>query len=297
MSIAAIILTKNEELHIERCIASLRGVCDEVFVVDSFSTDRTVEIAKKLGAQVFQNAWKNYATQFNWALANCPIKSDWLWRIDADEYLSGGLGEAVKKRIDGADEAVNGFYVRKKIVFMGRELLHGGWYPSYHLKVWKRGFGDCEDKWMDEHIRVFSGRTDVVEVGDQVDDNLNSLTWWTEKHNGYATREMVDMLSIEYDLRKEEEVEPKFFGTEEQRKRWLKIKYVKFPLFVRPFLNFVLRYIFKGGFLDGKQGLVWHFLQGFWYRFLVDAKIYEVKKKFNWNDVEIANYLKKTFLS
>lgn len=297
MSIAAIILTKNEELHIERCIASLKGVCDEVFVVDSFSTDRTVEIAKALGATVLQNAWKNYATQFNWALANCPIKSDWLWRIDADEYLSGGLGEAVKMRIDGADEAVNGFYVRKKIVFMGRKLLHGGWYPSYHLKVWRRGFGDCEDKWMDEHIRVFSGRTEVVEVGDQVDDNLNSLTWWTEKHNGYATREMVDMLSIEYDLRKEEEVEPKFFGTEEQRKRWLKIKYVKFPLFVRPFLNFVLRYIFKGGFLDGKQGLVWHFLQGFWYRFLVDAKIYEVKKKFNWNDVEIANYLKKTFLS
>lgn len=297
MSIAAIILTKNEELHIERCIASLKGVCDEVFVVDSFSTDRTVEIAKKLGATVLQNSWKNYATQFNWALANCPIKSDWLWRIDADEYLSGGLGEAVKMRIDGADEAVNGFYVRKKIVFMGRELLHGGWYPSYHLKVWRRGFGDCEDKWMDEHIRVFSGRTEVVEVGDQVDDNLNSLTWWTEKHNGYATREMVDMLSIEYNLRKEEEVEPKFFGTEEQRKRWLKIKYVKFPLFVRPFLNFVLRYIFKGGFLDGKQGLVWHFLQGFWYRFLVDAKIYEVKKKFNWNDVEIANYLKKTFLS
>lgn len=297
MSIAAIILTKNEELHIERCISSLKGVCDEVFVVDSFSTDRTVEIAKTLGATVLQNAWKNYATQFNWALANCPIKSNWLWRIDADEYLSGGLGEAVKMRIDGADEAVNGFYVRKKIVFMGRELLHGGWYPSYHLKVWRRGFGDCEDKWMDEHIRVFSGRTEVVEVGDQVDDNLNSLTWWTEKHNGYATREMVDMLSIEYDLRKEEEVEPKFFGTEEQRKRWLKIKYVKFPLFVRPFLNFMLRYIFKGGFLDGKQGLVWHFLQGFWYRFLVDAKIYEVKKRFNWNDVEIANYLKKTFLS
>lgn len=297
MSIAAIILTKNEELHIERCISSLKGVCDEVFVVDSFSTDRTVEIAKALGATVLQNAWKNYATQFNWALANCPIKSDWLWRIDADEYLSGGLGEAVKKRIDGADEAVNGFYVCKKIVFMGRELLHGGWYPSYHLKVWRRGFGDCEDKWMDEHIRIFSGKADVVEVGDQVDDNLNSLTWWTEKHNGYATREMVDMLSIEYNLRKEEEVEPKFFGTEEQRKRWLKIKYVKFPLFVRPFLNFVLRYIFKGGFLDGKQGLVWHFLQGFWYRFLVDAKIYEVKKKFNWNDVEIANYLKKTFLS
>ena len=127
---------------------------------------------------------------------------------------------------------------------------------------------------------------------------MNDLTWWTDKHNGYATREMVDMLMMQYGLdAKAQEVIPKFFGTEEQRKRWLKIKYIKSPLFVRPFINFVWRYILKGGFLDGKEGFIWHILQGFWYRMLVDAKIYEIKKRFNYNEEAIKNYLKDNYLT
>ncbi len=295
-TIAAIILTYNEEKHIERCINSLKGVCDEIFVVDSFSKDKTQEIARSLGAQVFQNPWKNYATQFNWALENCPITSEWIWRIDADEFLEGELGAAMKRDIAACGEDINGVYVRKRIDFMERSLLHGGWYPSYHLKVWRRGFGDCENRWMDEHIRLFSGGTITVNEGNQVDANLNDLTWWTEKHNGYATREMVDMLMMEYSVDMNgTKVTPKFFGTEEQRKRWLKIRYIKAPLFLRPFINFTIRYIFKAGFLDGKQGFIWHFLQGFWYRFLVDAKIYELKSRFNWDREAIAKYLSDTY--
>lgn len=149
---------------------------------------------------------------------------------------------------------------------------------------------------MDEHIRLFDGIAITVENGDQVDANLNDLTWWTEKHNGYATREMADMLMAEYGLdNRNREVVAKFFGTEEQRKRWLKLKYVKAPLFVRPFVNFFLRYILKGGFLDGKEGFVWHVLQGFWYRMLVDAKIYEIKKRFNFDDEKIKTYIKHKY--
>ena len=151
---------------------------------------------------------------------------------------------------------------------------------------------------MDEHIRIFDGTTITVEEGNQVDANLNSLTWWTQKHNGYATREMVDMLMMEYGLdAKAQEVVPKFFGTEEQRKRWLKMKYVKFPLFIRPFINFFLRYILKAGFLDGKEGFIWHILQGFWYRMLVDAKIFELKKKFGFDDAKIKEYLKENYVN
>ena len=279
-SIAAIILTYNEEKHISRCINSLKNICEEIFVIDSFSKDRTVEIAKEAGAQVYQNPWKNYATQFNWGLKNCPITTEWIWRIDADEFLEGNLGPAMKKALAECNNEVNGVYVRKRIDFMGKPLLHGGWYPSYHLKVWRRGHGECENRWMDEHIRIFSGTTITVEEGNQVDANLNDLTWWTEKHNGYATREMADMLMMEYGLDdRGKEVQAKFWGTEEQRKRWLKVKYIKAPLFLRPFINFNIRYILKGGFLDGKEGFIWHFLQGFWYRFLVDAKIYEIKKE------------------
>jgi len=266
--------------------------------VDSFSTDNTCELAEKLGAKVYKNPWKNYATQFNYGVYHCNIQSEWIWRIDADEFLEGELGTAVKEAVSKCSNQVNGVYVRKRIDFMNRSLLHGGWYPSYHLKVFRRGHGDCENRWMDEHIRIFDGGTITVDDGNQVDANLNDLTWWTDKHNGYATREMVDMLMMQYGLdAKAQEVIPKFFGTEEQRKRWLKIKYIKSPLFVRPFINFVWRYILKGGFLDGKEGFIWHILQGFWYRMLVDAKIYEIKKRFNYNEEAIKNYLKDNYLT
>lgn len=297
-SIAAIVLTKNEEKHIVRCLESIRDVCDDIVVVDCFSDDRTVELAESFGARVVQHPWKNYATQLNYGIHQCGITADWIWRIDADEYIEGGLGQAVNDFIQTAPDDVNGIYVRKRIDFMGRPLLHGGWYPSYHLKVFRRGHGDCENRWMDEHIRLFDGRTITIEQGNQVDANLNDLTWWTEKHNGYATREMADMLMMEYGLDATAEgVVPKFFGTEEQRKRWLKIKYIKTPLFVRPFINFTLRYIIRGGFLDGREGFLWHILQGFWYRMLVDAKIFELKKKFGWDKDRIKEYLTQTYLS
>ena len=297
-SIAAIILTKNEERHIARCIQSLKTICDEIIVVDSFSTDRTCQIAEQLGARIYRNPWKNYATQFNYGVYQCQIQSEWIWRIDADEFLEGKIGLAVKETVSKCASDVNGIYVRKRIDFMGKPLLHGGWYPSYHLKVFRKGHGDCENRWMDEHIRIFDGITITVTEGNQVDANLNDLSWWTEKHNGYATREMVDMLMMEYGMdAKSEEVVPNFFGTEEQRKRWLKMKYVKAPLFVRPFINFILRYVFKAGFLDGKEGFIWHVLQGFWYRMLVEAKIYEIKKRFDFDAVRIKVYLKENWIN
>lgn len=297
VTLAAVILTKNESKHIERCLDSLKGVIDDVVIVDCYSSDDTKERAEALGARVIQHPWKNYATQLNYGIYECGITADWIWRIDADEFLEGNLGEAVKKYIQNAPDDVNGIYVRKRIDFMGRPLLHGGWYPSYHLKVFRRGHGDCENRWMDEHIRLFDGKTITIEDGNQVDANLNDLTWWTEKHNGYATREMVDMLMMEYGLdAKAEEVVPKFFGTEEQRKRWLKLKYVKAPLFIRPFINFGYRYILKGGFLDGKEGFVWHILQGFWYRMLVDAKVFELKKKYNFNDKKIIHFFEEKYM-
>lgn len=296
-TIAAIILTYNEEKHIKRCIWSLNPVCDQVFVIDSGSTDRTVEIAKEAGAtQVLVNPWKNYATQFNWALENAPINSEWVWRIDADEYLDKGLGESVKKAIQESPDDVTGLYVRRRIDFMGHPLLHGGWYPQYHLKIWKFGHGACENRWMDEHIRLDDGRTIMIEQGDQVDANLKDMGWWTQKHNGYATREMVDMLMMEYGMDDDaNEIEPKLFGTGPQRKRWLKLRYVKAPLFVRPFINFILRYFIKRGFLDGKAGLFWNFLQGFWYRFLVDAKIFEVKRRFGGDEQRIKAWLNENY--
>lgn len=292
--IAAIILTYNEEKHIVRCIQSLSALVDEVFVVDSFSTDKTVELATGLGAKAYQNPWKNYASQFNWALRNCPISADWVWRIDADEYLEACDSMAIKGQIVSLPEDVTGIYVKRKIVFMGRPLLHGGWFPAWHLKLWRNGKGFCENRWMDEHIKLSEGRTVELDLV-QVDENLNDLSWWTQKHNSYASREMVDMLDIQYGIFNENTVVPRFFGTEEQRKRWLKLHYLRLPLFVRPVLYFIYRYFIKLGFLDGKAGFVWYILQGFWYRCLVDAKIFELRRRFR-NDTEaIIQHIRESY--
>lgn len=295
-TLAAIILTYNEEQHITKCINSIKDVVDEIYVIDSFSTDKTVEIAKALGANVFQNPWKNYATQFNWALENCNIKTDWIWRIDADEYANEKLIENLKKQMPNIKEQVTGIYVRRGIVFLGKLLKHGTWAPRWNLKIFRNKVGRCENRWMDEHIILEYGEKIQVE-GYQIDENFNDFTWWTDKHNHYATREMVDMLFTKYQLGTNNEVESKLFGTNEQRKRWMKVRYINTPLFIRPFINFSYRYIFRFGFLDGKQGFIWHILQGFWYRFLVDAKLFELKLRFKNDDNAIKEHIKKTYYS
>lgn len=294
-TIAALILTFNEEKHIARCIQSLKNSCKEIIVVDSFSTDRTYEIAVSMGATVYQHKWINYAIQLNWGLAKCPEYIDWIWRIDADEYVESSLATKVKGLLPTIDNDVNGIIVNKKNIFMGRPLLHGGWYPQRQLKIIRRGYGTCEDTWMDEHMVLYSGKTITVE-GDQIDENLNDLTWWTQKHNGYATREAINMLIFKYSMQQTTEtVAARFFGTDAERKRWLKMRYINMPLFIRPFLNFFVRYVLWGGFLDGVPGLVWHVLQGFWYRFLVDAKIYEIKKCFDGDEEKIKQYIQENY--
>lgn len=293
-TITAIILTYNESQHIERCINSIKGIADEVIVVDSFSTDNTLLLAEILGAKVYKNLWKNYATQFNWALENCNIQSEWVWRIDADEYIETNDKVDIKKSLNNLNDSITGVYIKRKIVFMQKPLLYGGWYPVWHLKIWRNGKGACENRWMDEHIKLTEGITTNLDIV-QVDKNLNNLTWWTEKHNSYATREMIDLLDTKYQIFTNNEVIPKLLGSGEQRKRWLKLAYLKLPLFIRPIIYFVYRYIFRLGFLDGKEGFVWHVLQGFWYRFLVDAKIFELQKRFNFNENEIVAYIKETY--
>ena len=274
--ITVLILTYNEEQHIERCITSLKPFAKEIILIDSFSTDRTIEIARLMGAKVLQNPWpNNHAIQFNWGLEHADIQTKWVMRMDADEYVTPELSEEIVSKLESLHVNTTGVFVKRRVYFMDRWIKHGGYYPTWLLRIWQYGKGNCEERWMDEHIKVTEGAT-VQFQHDIVDHNLNNLTWWTNKHNNYATREAIDILNIIYNFMQYDEVEPKLFGSQAQRKRWLKMRYAKLPLFVRPFIYFHLRYIFQLGFLDGRPGLVWHFLQGFWYRFLVDSKINEL---------------------
>lgn len=278
MSITAVILTFNEEQHLERCLDSLRGVVSRICIVDSFSTDRTTEIAKSHGVDVFQNPWKNYATQFQWGLDHSDIQTEWTMRIDADEYLESELRESIQQFVKSAPADCNAGLVRRKMVFLGRPITHGFFYPAMMLRLWRSGQGRIEQRWMDEHIVVDRLKSQSLR-GDLVDANLNDLTWWINKHNGYATREVYDMVEILERRRRRVQSEPAM-SAQAAGKRFLKEQvYSRLPATVRTTLYFIYRYFLGAGFLDGKEGFFFHFLQAYWYRTLVEAKLHELNLK------------------
>ncbi|WP_170962438.1 glycosyltransferase family 2 protein [Vibrio sp. F13] len=281
-SISAIILTYNEELHIERCINSLINSVDNIYILDSFSTDRTLEIASKFSnVKIKQNRFINHAIQFNYALDAFDIDTDWVMRIDADEYVDRDLSSFLLNSLDGLPADVTGVTVNRFMTFMGKLLEHGGMSDYWMLRIWRNGLGRCEQRWMDEHIILSNGST-IQATGRLVDDNLNTLSWWAHKHVDYSTREAIDVLT-NATSGNSDVVDSKLFGTSAERGRFLKGVYNKVPKFTRPFVYFTYRYIIRMGFRDGKQGFLWHILQGFWYRMMVDAKVFEIQSAVNTN--------------
>jgi glycosyltransferase involved in cell wall biosynthesis len=286
MTITVIILTKNEERHIARALASVAGLATRFYVIDSGSTDRTLEIAREAGAVVLENAWLNHATQFNWALEQLPPETEWVLRLDADEYLEPELAEEIGGRLHKLGPRILGVYVPRRMAFLGRRIRHGGVFPVWVLRLFRYGEGRCENRWMDEHIFV-EGETEQFGAGELIDDNHNSLTWWTQKHNAYASREVVDLLNLERRFMPHETVANLRGGRQVGVKRWMKEQvYARLPGGARALFYFLFRYVLRLGFLDGREGAAFHVLQGFWYRYLVDAKMHELRLYMRRNDVD-----------
>ncbi|KQT03035.1 MULTISPECIES: glycosyltransferase family 2 protein [unclassified Bradyrhizobium] len=277
-SLAVIILTYNEERHIVRALASVAGIASETIVVDSFSTDRTVELARAHGALVLQNKFVNQAKQFQWALDNQSISATWIMRLDADEVIEADLAARIRDELPRLGEDVVGVNLKRKHIFLGRWIRHGGRYPLVLLRIWRRGHGRVEDRWMDEHVVVWGGRT-ITFDGGFADHNLNDLTHFTDKHNKYATREAVEVISSRTGLRTGAAPSGDKQGSRQAAfKRWIKERlYNRIPYQISAPSYFLYRLIFQLGILDGKQGLVYHGLQGLWYRFLVGAKVAELE--------------------
>lgn len=277
MSVSVIILTRNEKANLPNCLASLQTMKAEIFIVDSGSTDGTMEIAQQFGCQVFQHPWENYAKQLNWALQNLPITTPWIMRLDADERLTPELAEELKQVLPETPKDITGYQVKRRVFFMGRWIRHGGYYPTWLLRVWRTGIGTCEQRWMDEHIVLSQGNIANL-THDIIDENQKGLSFWVDKHNRYADREVKDLLTIT--LESDDPLLKKGQLSQASQRRWVKTNlYARSPLFLRAFLYFLMRYTIGLGFLDGIEGLIFHFLQGFWYRFLVDAKIYELRNR------------------
>ena len=191
-SITAIILAKNEEANIARCIGSVTGLADRIVVVDSGSTDRTMDIARELGAEVYQHPFKHYAAQFNWALDNVDVKTTWVYRIDADEAVTDELREEIAAECrNHLNDDVNGFLMKHRMHFLGRDLLHGGASPFIKMTIFKPQYGRFEDRAMGEHV-VLSKGSHLLLKNDCIHYDFKDLTAFISKHNDYATREVAD---------------------------------------------------------------------------------------------------------
>ena len=278
LDLTVVILTKNEESDLKRCIDSFGGIVKRFVVIDSGSTDNTVELAKSLGADVYYHEWTDHATQFNWGLKNVNIETAWTMRIDADEYLTPELCEEMARKIPDLDDSVAGIELNRRQMFLGRWMKHGGIYPIFFLRIFRTGKAYCEQTNMDEHLMLTEGRT-IQFRNDFVNGEPKSLSWWIDKHNGYSDREVLDYLSKKKQLEDNATIRPDLFGNPAERKRWLKYNlYYKFPGSVRARLYFIYRYYIRLGFLDGKEGRMFTFFHAYWYRYLVDAKLYEYEK-------------------
>ena len=277
--IAVIILTKDEKMHIGRCLDRVAALSPrQVFVVDCFSADETKAIVETFATslqlqleaptiKLVEHDWPGlYAVQFNWALDILPIEARWVLRLDADEYLTPETIERLKNELPKLPDDVSGLTLELKRRFMGGEIRHGT-NGIRLLRIFKYGIGRCEERAMDEHILLSEGR--CVDFGGAFyDDNLNSFEWWQEKHRGYAKREAMDAISL--------------FNNPERLKNpsatdRKKIKYYKLPPYLRAVAYFCMRYFIKLGFLDGLAGWRWNFWQGLWYRWIVDREIGHMK--------------------
>ena len=273
-----IVLTHNEEVHIEHCLKSVRDWIGEIIIVDSFSTDATLEICRRFTDRIYQHPFENQAKQFNWALDNVHVTHPWILRLDSDEMVLPELALEICRTLPTLESDVTGIYMKRRVYFMGRWMKHGAYYPMWFLRILKNGCGRYEEV-TEEHIVLERGHA-VRLKNDFVDYNRKGLTFWTDKHNHWAIGEMLDTMAVMgKGALPEGTVAPALLGTQEQRTRWLKTNiYAKAPLIIRAFAYFFYRYTCRLGFLDGREGLIFHFLQGCWYRVLVDAKIYEAQK-------------------
>jgi glycosyltransferase involved in cell wall biosynthesis len=269
--LTALILTYNEEKNIEECINSIKPLAERIVVIDSFSTDRTVELAESLGAEVHKHEFINYAKQYLYGIEIAGITTKWILRLDADERLTpAAVGELEQLCRDNTDTDVNGIILRFEVEFMGKKLRHGGIYPFRKLLVYKNGMGTIEDRSMDEHIVLFEGRS-IELKNDCIHHDYKDLNFWIDKHNKYATREVQDYLKSKDNAEKGQNLD---FKAGVKRKIKFGI-YYKLPMGMRAHMYYWYRYYIKLGFLDGREGKIFAFMQAYWYRYLVDAKIYE----------------------
>jgi glycosyltransferase involved in cell wall biosynthesis len=268
---SVIILAFNSVDTLGATLAQALEISDDLYVVDSFSTDDTVTLSRQHGAQVVQHAFENYGAQRNWAIDHVESRHPWQLHLDADERLTPELIASIRSLPENT--AHSGFFIARLVQFLGRQLRHGGMSPTWHLRLFRRGAGRCEERKYDQHFYLSKGSAGQLQ-GYMIDDIRMPLSEWTSRHNRWSDAEVLEQTAAREGIR----IRPRFWGNPVERKRFLRGLYNDAPLFVRPFALFFYRYFLRLGFLDGREGFIFWTLQTFWFRFLIDAKLFEQGK-------------------
>ena len=271
-----IILTFNEEQHLPRLLNSIAQLNAPIFILDSGSTDDTLKIAKSFSANVKYHPFENHPKQWDYALKNFEVQTPWIIGLDADQMVTPELLELLINFDDETYHNVEGIYFNRKNIFKGKWIKHGGYYPKYQLKMFRYGIGYSDLNENMDHRFIVTGNTTIWKKGHILEENLkeNEIRFWIDKHNRYSDLVANEEIERMENLRKQP-IKPKLFGDPYQRTAYLKSLWWKLPRFFRPFIYFTYRMTFQLGFLDGKTGILFHFLQGFWFRLIVDVKIAE----------------------
>jgi glycosyltransferase involved in cell wall biosynthesis len=272
VSISVVILTFDSEETISATLESAKRVSDDIHVVDSFSSDKTVGIVREYGARLVQHTFENYGAQRNWAIDSLPLRYDWELHLDADERLSDELIIQLNSLKEAFPHDISGYYIPRLPRFMGRTIRHGGMFPIWHLRLFRHGRGRCEDRPYDQHFFVDGATANLS--GAMVDDMRMTLAEWVSRHNRWSDAQVRELLGDEVGGRGGR-IRSNWRGDPVQRKRFLRRLYNGMPLFFRPFLLFLYRYLLRFGFLDGREGLIFFVLQTFWFHFMIDAKLFE----------------------
>lgn len=280
-SITAIVLTKNEELNIRRCLDSIIEHVERIVIVDSGSTDKTLQIAEELGAEIKYNPFQYYAQQFNWGIDNADITTEWILRIDADEVFPEKLWQELDVIFEKNDPEVCGITIEANLYFLGKHIKHG-FRKKRKMMLFKTNCGRIEDRRRDAQSILTKGRSVTVKERFEHYD-FKSLDQYIKRCNWYATREMMDYVDYKHGIMETEINTDAAIRNQRAKKFGI---YYKAPMFLRAHLWFIWNYYFKLGFLDGKEGKIFWFLECYWYRFVVDAKIYE-QEKFNTEKEEL----------
>lgn len=269
-----IILTFNEEIHLPRLLDSIRELGAPVYILDSGSTDNTLEIAEQFKAQVKVNKFENHPKQWDFALKNFDVKTPWIIGLDADQIVTPELFNLLKNFKDEDYKNINAIYFNRKNFFQGTWIKHGGYYPFYMLKMFRTGIGFSDLNENMDHRFVAPGKSSIWKDGYLLEENLkeNDTEFWIAKHRKYSKLIAEEEYERLYSNRSQT-VDPLFFGNPDQRRAWFKRLWWNLPLGLRPYLYFSYRLIFKLGILDGKTGIYFHYLHALWFRKLVDKEL------------------------